>query len=182
MNKVGGHKVLFFYFTLWVDTGVMSRLPDRFDLQVRKARTCTDPVRQADYVLGALAGLTEWHFLNLGTKEKPQAARTQIDSDPYILVYSNVDRIEEFIREKGNARTNGPLPVISVATEAAIAWCVECRVGLFVNPPEDAVMIPFEQVKAFHAEWTHRGARLSAGFWIPNMTTEEEDFWQEQGL
>lgn len=160
----------------------MSRLPDRFDLQVRKARACTDPVRQADYVLGALAGLAEWHFLNLGTKEKPQAARTQIDADPYILVYSNTGRIEDFIREQGLGNGSGALPVISAPTEAAMAWCVECGVGLFVNPPEDAVMIPFEQVKAFHAEWVKRGARQSAGFWIPNMTSEEEDFWQEKGL
>jgi hypothetical protein len=156
----------------------MARLPDRFDLQVRKARSCTDPLRQADYVLGALAGLREWHFLNLGTKEKPQAARTEIDADPYILVYSDTGRIEEFVREHEKAA----LPVISVATKAAMAWCVECRVGLFVNPPENAVMIPFEQVKAFHAEWLKRGARQSVGFWIPNMTSEEEDFWQEHGI
>jgi hypothetical protein len=160
----------------------MSRLPDRFDLQVRKARSCTDPVRQADYVLGALAGLAEWHFFNLGTKEKPQAARTQIDSDPYLLVYSNIDRIEEFVRAHGEERTSGPLPIITVATPAALAWCVECGVGLFVNPPEDAVMIPGDQVKAFYAGWLKHGARQSSGFWIPNMTTEEEDFWQEHGL
>ena len=156
----------------------MARLPDRFDLLVRKARLCTDPVRQADYVLGALAGLPEWHFLNLGTTKKPQAARTEIDADPYILTYSDTGRIQEFVREHEKAE----LPVISVPTEAAMAWCVECRVGLFVNPPEDAVMIPFEQVKAFHAEWVKRGAKQAAGFWIPNMTTEEEDFWQERGL
>ena len=156
----------------------MARLPDRFDLQVRKARACTDPIRQADYVLGALAGLVEWHFLNLGSKEKPQAARTQIDGDAYILVYSDSGRIEEFVREHDKA----VLPVISAKTEAAMAWCIECRVGLFVNPPEDAVMIPFEQVKAFHTDWVERGGRQAAGFWIPNMTTEEEDFWQEKGL
>ena len=43
-------------------------------------------------------------------------------------------------------------------------------------------MIPFDQLKAFHAEWSRRGERQTAGFWIPNMTTEEEDFWQENGL
>ena len=159
----------------------MSRIPDRFDLWVRKARECEDPARQADYVLGALAGLTEWHFFNLGTKEKPQAARTQIDMDPYLLVYSDVDRIEDFIREQVRAPENEPLPVISVATEAAMKWCVECRVGLLVNPPEPAVMIPFAQLESFYAEWTKRGGRQASGFWIPNMTTEEEDFWQEHG-
>jgi hypothetical protein len=160
----------------------MSRLPDRFDLWVRKARECPDPARQADYVLGALAGLKEWHFLNLGTKEKPQAARSQIDGDPYLLVYSDTDRIEEFVQEQGAALANGSLPVISVPTEAAMKWCVECRMGLLVNPPEAAVMIPFSQVEAFHSSWNERGGRQAAGYWIPNMTTEEEDFWQEHGL
>jgi hypothetical protein len=160
----------------------VARLPDRFDLQVRKARSCTDPVRQVDYVLGALAGLKEWHFLNLGTKDAPQAAKTQIDTDPYLLVYSDASRIEEFVQERGGSPSGGPLPLITVATEVAMAWCVECQVGLFVNPPEDAVMIPFAQLKNFHSEWTRRGGRQASGFWIPNMTTEEEDFWQEQGL
>jgi hypothetical protein len=160
----------------------MARLPDRFDLLVRKARQCQDPVRQADFVLGALAGLREWHFLNLGSTEKPQAARTQIDSDPYILVYSGVGRIDDFLEESGTAPKNAPLPVISIATTVAMAWCIECRVGLFVNPPHDAVMIPFAQVEAFHSEWTRRGGHQAAGFWIPNMTTEEEDFWQENEL
>jgi len=160
----------------------MARLPDRFDLQVRKARQCQDPVRQADFVLGALAGLHEWHFFNLGTVEKPQAARTQIDSDPYILVYSNVQRIEEFIEENGIAPKNAPLPLITIATAAAMTWCVGCRVGLFVNPPHDSVMIPFAQLEAFHSEWARRGGHQASGFWIPNMTTEEEDFWQEHEL
>jgi len=160
----------------------MARIPDRFDLWVRKARECDNPVRQVDYVLGALAGLKEWHFFNLGTKEKPQAARTQIDTDPYLLVYSDLGRIEDFIQEQGAVPRNAPLPVITVPAPAAMAWCVECRVGLLVNAPEPAVMIPFAQVEAFHAEWSKRGGRQAPGFWIPNMTSEEEDFWQQHGI
>jgi hypothetical protein len=64
---------------------------------------------------------------------------------------------------------------------AALAWCVECRTGVLVNPPEDAALIPFSQIEAFHREWKARGERQAAGFWIPNMTSEEEDFWQEHG-
>jgi len=159
----------------------MARLPDRFDLWVRKAKECPDAARQADYVLGALAGLKEWHFLNLGTREAPQAAKTKIESETYLLVYSDVDRIEEVIRDKGGLSQNDPLPVITVAAAAAMAWCIECRTGLFVNPPEDAAMIPFDLLEAFHAEWTQRGGRQASGFWIPNLTTEEEDFWREHG-
>jgi hypothetical protein len=159
----------------------MSRIPDRFDLWVRKARESEDPARQADYVIGALAGLKEWHFFNLGTKEKPQAARTQIDTDPYLLVYSDMGRIEDFIQDQARAPQNTPLPVISIPTPIAMAWCVECRVGILVNPPEPAVMIPFAQLENFHSEWSKRGGRQASGFWIPNLTSEEEDFWQEHG-
>jgi hypothetical protein len=161
----------------------MARLPDRFDLWVRKARECRDAARQADYVLGALAGLKEWHFLNAGTKEAPQASKTKIGDAPCLLVYSDLGRIEEVIHERGGGLDKKePLPVITIPTAAAMAWCVECRAGLLVNPGEDAVLIPFAQVEAFHAEWRQRGGRQAAGFWIPNMSTEEEDFWREHGL
>jgi hypothetical protein len=160
----------------------MARLPDRFDLWVRKARKCQDTARQADYVLGALAGLKEWHFLNVGTKEAPQAAKTQIEADPCVLVFSDVGRIEEFVQEGWGVQKKDPLPVITIPGVAAMAWCVEGRTGLLVNPGEDAVLIPFEQLEVFQAEWRQRGGRQAAGFWIPNMTTEEEDFWREHGL
>jgi hypothetical protein len=162
----------------------MSRLPDRFDLWVRKARECSDPARQVDYVLGALAGLKEWHFLNIGTKETPQAAQTQIESDRCLLVFTDLGRIEEMVDEdSGLLKDKEALPVISIPTPIAMAWCVECRVGLLVNAREDAdtVLIPFDQVQAFHTEWSQRGGRQASGFWIPNMTTQEEDFWQEHG-
>jgi len=65
---------------------------------------------------------------------------------------------------------------------AAMTWCVEHRAGVLVNPGEDSALIPVERLEIFQAEWRQRGGRQAAGFWIPNMTTEEEDFWQEQGL
>ena len=160
----------------------MSRLPDRFDLWVRKARTCQDTARQADYVLGALTGLKEWHFLNVGTKEAPRAAQAHIGTGDWRLVYSDINRMEELIQERGGAPKQGPRPVITIPAAAALAWCVECRTGLLVNPGEDSALIPHDQLESFHAEWNRRGGRQAAGFWIPNMTTEEEDFWQEHGL
>jgi hypothetical protein len=144
----------------------MSRLPNRFDLFVRQAKRCPEPARQADYILGAL----------------PQAAKTVIESQTYLLVFSDADRIEDALRERSPAPAPDPLPVITVSAAAALAWCIECQTGLFVNPPEDAVLIPFAHLEIFYAEWTQRGDRQSAGFWIPNMTSEEEDFWQEHGL
>jgi hypothetical protein len=161
----------------------MARLPDRFDLWIRKARECADPGRQVDYVLGALMALSEWHFLNIGTKEKPEPAMAEIEGGQYLLVFSNGERIAEIVgegREKGD-----PLPIISMSTTAAMAWCLERRAedcgGLLVNPGDYAALIPVAQLEGFAAEWKHRGGRLASGFWIPSMTTEEEDFWQEHG-
>jgi hypothetical protein len=162
----------------------MAAIPDRFDLWVRKARECGDPARQVDYVLGALAGLNDWHFLNLGTGQKPRAAEAEIEGGRHVLVFSDAGRIEEILHEGGQSVR--PLSVITIPTVAAMTWCLERQaegcVGLLVNPGDYAVVILMEQLRAFHAEWSRRGGRETIGFWIPSMTTEEEDFWQENGL
>jgi len=158
----------------------MARLPDRFDLWVRKARKCRDTARQADYVLGALAGLKEWYFPAGGTKENPLPAAVEIEGVRYALVFSDPGRIGE-IEEEGPP-SGEPLATIVMPMAAAMAWCVERRAGVLVNPGEDSALIPLDQLEAFQAEWRQRGGRQAAGFWIPNMTTEEEDFWREQGL
>ena len=152
----------------------MARLPDRFDLWVRKARECRDEARQADYVVGALAGLREWYFINVGTKEGPLPAEVEIEGARYLLVFSDAGRVEEI--------DGGALATIAVPAAAALGWCVERRMGLLVNPGEDSALVPFRQVEIFYAEWKERGGRQASGYWIPNMTTEEEDFWEENGL
>ncbi len=164
----------------------MARLPDRFDLWVRKARECRDLARQADYVLGAMAGLEQWHFLNVGTKEKPISAEVEMENGRHLLVFSNMDRVEELMGEGGQFQADDPLPIITIPTVKAMPWCLERRttncVGLLVNPDEDAFLLPMDRLEVFHAEWIKRGGRQASGFWIPNMTTEEEDFWQEHGV
>jgi hypothetical protein len=158
----------------------MARLPDRFDLWVRQARACADPERQADYVLGALAALPYWHLLNVGTREKPQPAEAEVDGARYLLVFSGADRLEELL-----AGSESPAPpVISMPTIKAFPWCLDradCA-GLLINPGEDAVLVPRDHLDHFHKAWLARQASQPAGYWIPNMTTEEEDFWQQHGL
>jgi hypothetical protein len=164
----------------------MARLPDRFDLWVRQARACADPARQADYVLGALAGLGDWYFFNIGTRDQPQPAEIELEGARLLLLFSDHGRIEELLRDAGSFDPRQPLPIISISTAEAMIWCLDRQAegytGLLVNPGEDAVMIPLDQLAAFHAEWIQRGARQASGFWIPNLTDEEEDFWQEHGL
>ena len=159
----------------------MARLPDRFDLWVRRARECPDAMRQADYILGALAAMREWHFLNVGPPGAPEAAKAQIGPDLCRLVYTDAARIAELQENEPKAQVNR-VSAITIPTGTAFAWCVEDRMGLFVNPGEDAVLIPFGHLEIYHADWIRDSGRRSAGFWIPNMTTEEEDFWQEHGL
>ncbi len=157
----------------------MSRLPDRFDLWVRQARACADPARQADYVLGALAALPYWHLLNIGTREQPRPAEGEVEGQRFLLVFSNAAHVEEL-----TAGTESAPSPISMPTIKAFPWSLERAgtAGLLVNPGEDAVLVPRDHVAHFHREWLARQAGQPAGFWIPNMTTEEEDFWQQHGL
>ena len=146
----------------------MARPPDRFDLWVRKARECADPARQTDYVLGALAALPQWHFLNVGSSDSPQPGQTP--GGEFLFVYSDAERVRELGPEVG---------VISIPFPAALTWCLERGSGLIVN---QEVVIPVEQVRAYEKEWSERGGGRAGGFWIPHLTTQEEDFWQEHGL
>ena len=162
----------------------MPRLPDRFDLWVRKARACPDAERAADYVLGALAALGHWRFLNLGTVENPRPADANLDGTRHLLVFSDPDRIGELASPARDSA--GPPPVISIPAAAAMTWCLDRRAdgiaGLLVNPGEDAFAVSLDHLAAFHREWLRRGARHASGYWIPSLTSEEEDFWQEHGL
>jgi hypothetical protein len=165
--------------------GSMPRLPDRFDLWVRKAQEMADPARQVDLVLGALVARDELYFLNVGTKEQPQIFRADIDSEGCALVFTDATRVEDFLGERPEMK-RGPrneIPVIATPMASALAWCVENSTGLMINPEAgETVVVPPGALAAFVAEWKQRGERQAAGFWIPSMTTEEEDFWQEHGL
>jgi hypothetical protein len=164
----------------------MPRLPDRFDLWVRKARTCPDPGRQLDYILGALAGLPEWHFLNVGTPDRPQIATTEMEDSPVLLVFSDAERVLEVAKQLHLASPREAPPVVVIPGAEALTWCLGPAApkweSLLINPGEDAALVPREQVETFAREWRARGGSAAAGFWIPNLTSEEEDFWQEHGL
>jgi hypothetical protein len=154
----------------------MPRLPDRFDLTVRKARQCPDADRQTDFILGALAALSDWYFLSNGSSQNPLPAETELEGSRYLVVFSDPSHLEELSDPPPLADT------ISIPTAGAMAWCAEQQAGILLNPGEDSALIPPARFAAFHAEWSRRVSTQPAGFWIPNMTTEEEDFWQEHGL
>jgi hypothetical protein len=157
----------------------MPRIPDRFDLWVRKARASIDTDRQMDWVLGALLAREELFFLNSGTKEQPRIAQIEMSEERCALVFTDGDRIEEFM----DAHRDAVGSAIASPSASALAWCVESRLGLVINPSVgETAWIVAEAVALFLGEWKQRGGRQATGFWIPSMTTEEEDFWQENGL
>jgi hypothetical protein len=161
----------------------MPRLPDRFDLWVRRARACDDPERQLDYILGGLMALPAWYFLNVGSRTTPEPARAEIDGGHFLLVFSDAARVLDLL---GDAHHAGETPVFSLPPADALAACLgegslRCD-GLLVNPGEDAAAIPRDQLAHFERAWRERGGATRPGFWIPNLTTEEEDFWQQHGL
>jgi hypothetical protein len=162
----------------------MPRLPDRFDLWVRRARLCPDPARQLDYVLGALLAQAHWSFLNLGTAAQPRPATSELEGRRHLLVFSDADRVEECAHVLGLPFSSEAPPIISIPSAAALAWVVEQRPaqseGLIVNPQEEAVAIPLAHAAEFARAWQSRAP--ASGYWIPNLTSEEEDFWQSHGL
>ena len=155
----------------------MARLPDRFDLWIRKARESADPARQVDLVLGGLMGLGTWHLLNVGTQDDPQPAETELEGGRYLLVFSDAGRVGQMLEDRGLPAEQ--LPVISIPADAALGWSLERHCGLIVNQD---VVIPLDHLQLYHEEWKTRGGARARGFWIPNLTSEEEDFWQEHGI
>ncbi len=159
----------------------MARLPDRFDLWVQKALASTNTDRQMDWVLGALVAREELFFLNSGTKEQPSIAQVEMSEEGCALVFTDGERIEEFMRAQADAA--GERSVIASPSASALTWCVDNRLGLIINPAVgETAWIVAETLACYLVEWKQRGGRQAAGFWIPNMTTQEEDFWQENGL
>jgi hypothetical protein len=155
----------------------MPRLPDRFDLWVRQARRSSDPERQLDLILGGLMSLREVYFLQAGGAGAPAIAQTRLDDTPCAPLATTPDCFREAMADENAAAP----PTIAVAPEPALAWCVEQGLGLLINPgSEGAALIPPTSVATFLAGWKLRPAQ--AGFWIPNLTSQEEDFWQEHGL
>jgi hypothetical protein len=162
----------------------MPRLPDRFDLWVRRAKAFSDSERQLDFVLGALVTLPDWYFLNVGSAEKPQPAVGEIEGVRSLLVFSDAGRVVEVAEQMEIAKPE--THALAIPSAKALAWCVEARPGgcgaLLVNPGEDAALIPLDRVADFAREWQARDALQASGFWIPNLTEEEEEFWQEHGV
>jgi len=159
----------------------MARIPDRFDLFVRQARACADPARQVDLVLGALVALPAWYFLGHGAGQDAYVPVVEMEETRIDMMFTDAGRAEE-MKQAAPSEVGEMMSVVGLEMPGAIEWCLKRKAALLVNPGDDAALIPFDQLEAFHSQWMERGAGKGAGFWIPNMTSAEEDFWQEHGL
>ncbi len=163
------------------------RLPDRFDLAVRKIRTTADTHRQIDILLGALLAQKTLFLWNIGTQETPAPAISEIEGTPAMIVFSDALRLSEAMdnydsdSSKRNIDSTG---LIALTSDHAFATAIALNTALLVNPlsGEDTFYVSKEHLEPFYNEWRASVQSQALGFWIPNITTEEEDFWQEQGL
>lgn len=161
----------------------MPALPDQFDLWVRRARHAT-PERQIDWLLGALYALNEWFFYNQGDEQKPIPAAVEVEGVRSVVIFSAAGKLQDFVESGGHDVTS--VPSIAIRVPDATAYCLLFREAgcgaLLVNPGDYAFMVDLSALEKFDAGWKARRNESSRGFWIPNMTSEEEDFWQQHGL
>ncbi|MEM9398972.1 MAG: hypothetical protein AAF984_02080 [Verrucomicrobiota bacterium] len=165
----------------------MSALPDRFDLLVRRAKEKNiTPERQIDLIIGGIFALADVHFINRGTQEKPTPHFVELEDVVHMLVFTHTDKADTFSIERGDRKKGEPLSIITMKPKDAVDYAIKlvefgCEHWL-VNPGPFAFSVPLETVKTFREQWLANGSGQGQGFWIPNMTDEEEDFWQEHGL
>ena len=164
----------------------MAAIPDRFDLWVRKARQEAVPERQVDLLLGSLFALRDWYFLNRESEDRPEPAMVDLQGETHLLVFSEAGRVNDFAEESGLCQCGDRAEFFSVPALKAAEYCRRFRAvgaaGILVNPGDHAFAVTLDGLEEFDRQWRERGARAGEGFWIPNMTSEEEDFWQEHGL
>lgn len=164
----------------------MGAIPDQFDVFVRRARERFDPARAEDMLIGNLFALKEWHLLNAGTAEDPRPRFAELDGTVFLLVFSHPEKADAFTEARGERGGRDPLGLISMRPGDAADYCRALRGSscgaILVNPGPFAYAVALEGLLKYHEAWSRRGAELASGFWIPNMTTEEEDFWQEHEL
>jgi hypothetical protein len=114
-------------------------------------------------------------------------ASSPISDEQVLLVYSDPSRLlealEYYLIDKPGGRVEGP-GSISMTPIGTFEFCLKNNTGLLVNPlaSEHNLLVPHEHVKAFYLNWKESAKHAQNCFWVPNMTDEEEDFWQERGL
>jgi hypothetical protein len=165
----------------------MSRLPDRFDLLVRKMREReSDPQRQLDFLLAAFFTLKEAHLLNAGGQEDPRPRFVQMDALILMPVFSSADQADSYTIEQQQRSDRDPLGLISMPPLSVLEYAQEWK-GLgcehwFVNPGPYGFIVSVAEAEFYQQQRAESAQANTMGFWISNPTAEEEAFWEDHGL
>ncbi|GEM_PF-984844 len=165
----------------------MSRLPDRFDLLVRQVRKeAGSPERQIDFLMAAFFALKEAHLLNTGNEATPMPSFVELDNLILMPVFSSADQADTYTSERGQRQDRDPLGLISLQPPALLEYTrafkdYGCHHWI-INPGPYGFIVPVEDAETYQKQRLESGEKSHIGFWIPNMTTEEEAFWEDHGL
>jgi hypothetical protein len=165
----------------------MSRLPDRFDLLVRKVRDESySPERQMDFLLAAFFALQEAHLINAGDATQPRPSFVELDQLILMPVFSSADQADTYTSERGQRQDHDPLGLLSMRPASLLEYAQAfkdygCQHWI-INPGPYGFILSLEEVEAYQLERKKSASSPNVGFWIPNMTSEEEAFWEDHGL
>jgi hypothetical protein len=163
----------------------MPAKPDRFDLAVRKYKD-KSPEEQIEGLTGLLFGLNDWLFWNQGDEKRPDPTVIDMDNENHLLVFSNVEKLADFTEEAGQRTEKDPLSYFTVPSDRAVEYCLqfsgtECNT-ILVNIGSEAFTVPFDLLQQCFEDWQRSGGKKGRGYRGQNTTTEEDDFWEDNGL
>jgi len=165
----------------------MSRLPDRFDLLVRKVREGDfTPDRQIDFLLAAFFTLKEAHLINAADEVSPLPTFLELDEAVLMPVFTSADQADTYTSERGQRGDHDDLCLISMPPAIVLDYAESftsygCK-DWFINPGPFGFIISLQEAQAYQQQKNKVGQRPDIGFWIPNLTSQEEAFWEDNGL
>jgi hypothetical protein len=165
----------------------MSRLPDRFDLLVRKVREEPySPERQLDFLLAAFFTLKEAHLINTGMEASPMPSFVELDNLILMPVFSSTDQADTYTSERGQRGDRDPLGLISLQPLSLLEYSrafteFGCSHWI-INPGPYGFILGLDEAEAYQKAFRASVDQHSRGFWISNLTSEEEAFWEDHGL
>lgn len=165
----------------------MSRIPDRFDLIVRQVReTSFQPERQLDFLLAAFFTLKEAHLINAGDEDNPLPAFVELDQTVLMPVFTSADQADTYTSERGQRSDHEPLGLISMKPELALDYAQAFKsYGCYhwiINPGPYGFMLSLAEIESYQQQRKESAQAPNYGFWIPNLTSQEEAFWEDHGL
>lgn len=159
-----------------------ARLKSQFDRWIERARQ-PDEADPLDRSLGALLGLDFWFFLNSGQRDDPQPAAVELDGTTLLLVFSDLDHLDDFTLESGRRQAGQPLSFFCVPTLQAPPYCMRFEKvgvrGILVNPGAFAFSVELPTLESFYRAWRDDPRRQERAAFAEVPSSFEEDFWVE---